>query len=258
MPYSKLAPREYRKLHNVHTNVQKDKADISMRLPKQKPQFSYASGNEPDLPFLRKHNANDVSYSGDSAGEEDFPSPSALLRGEYNIADLFESGNVSYKNTTPTSSLQDDSLESLEDGMRGLDETVIVRPPTPKINSNFANGFFDFEAFEEMHGEPARYSSPLMRESRKRERSLSPVSPGFKHRQIPKEGPKTSPPFRELSSTLELPEVECRKVKKKELGGKSTEKNSQQSTQQRAVPAWVDEFDADLIESLMDVVDFVD
>jgi ATP-dependent DNA helicase HFM1/MER3 len=250
-------------LHNLHTSAQKDRSDTSVRLPKQKPQFSYASGNEPDLPFLRKPNAGDVFDSGDSAGEEDFPSPSALLRRDENIDDPFESGNISYENVTPISSLQDDSFESFQEGMFGLEETATPRPPTPKVNSSFANGIFDFEAFDEKHGEPEMYSSPLMRESRKRERSLSPVSPGFKHRRVAKEEPKTSSPMRDLgqkerSSVPELPELECRRVKKDELREETTQKSGQQSTQQRPVPAWVDEFDANLIESLMGFVDFVD
>lgn len=263
IPYSKLAPREYRKLHNLHTSVQKDKSDASVRLPKQKPQFSYASGNESDFPFLRKPDADDVFDSGDSAGEEDFPSPSALLTRDDNIDDPFESGNISYENATPISSLQDDSLKFFQDGMLCLDETVMLRPPTPKVNSSFANGVFDFETFGEMHGEPEMCLSSMMRESRKRERSLSPVSPGLKHRRVAKEETKTSPQMRELgqkegSSAPELPEVDCRSVMKQGLGEETTQQSGQQSTQQRPVPAWVDEFDSNLIESLKDFVDFVD
>jgi ATP-dependent DNA helicase HFM1/MER3 len=255
MPYSKVAPREYRKLHNLHASVQRDKSELSVRLPKQKPQFSYASGHEPDLPFLRKSEvANDDDIFDPGQSDEEFPSPSALaayLKGDSD--DPFESGNIAYEEATSTG--QDDSLQSLEAGMLGLEEPVIRRLPTPKVNSSFVNGVFDFDAFDEKYGEPERFSSPLMRDSRKRERSQSPVLPEAKLRRVANQEPEASPLIRtsdnqESSATSEIPKVESRRVVKQQL--------AQQATQQRSVPAWVDEFDAELIESLIGIVDFVE
>jgi ATP-dependent DNA helicase HFM1/MER3 len=264
IPYSKLAPREYRKLHNLHTSVQKNKSESAVRLSKQKPQFSYASGKEPDLSFLRKSKAveeDDIFRSRESEGEE-FPSPSALaafLKGD--SGDPFQRGNVTYETATPTSTGIEDSLESLEAGMLGLEEPMMRRPSTPKFSSSFANGVFDFDAFDEKNDEPEVFSSQ-MQDSRKRERSRSPVLPKTKHRRVTNEDPETIPPIRtsehqESSATSNIPEVESRRDPE-EYPQKNTTHNDQQGVQQRSVPAWVDEFDADLIESLMGIVDFVE
>lgn len=276
-PYSKLAPREYRKLHSLHASVQK--ADTSFRLPKQKPQFSYASENQPDLPFLRKakvKDADDIFGFEESDEEEDFPSlsaianPSALakhLKGDSD--DPFESGNVKYEEAFQPPADLDGSLESLEVGMVGMDEPLPLRPPTPKINSSFANGVFDFEAFEENYGEPEMYSSPLISTSRKRELSPSPALPQSKYRRVSQDG-ETSSAIRntieqqiaasvkyESSTPSEIPIVESRRIKIQDLI-EDPQPKVEQNNQQRSVPSWVNEFDADLIESLMGSVDFID
>lgn len=261
VPYSKIAPREYHKLHNLYASVQKDNSGSLVRLPKQKPQFVYASGYQPDLSFLRKtdpENDDEILCSGESDGEEVFPSPSALaayLKGDSD--DPFESGYIH------TSSIQDPSLESLEAGMLGLDEPMPFGPPTPRANSSFANGVFDFDAFNEKYAEPEVYSSPLMRDSRKRDRSRSPALPETKHRRFSQEEPETSPKTRssgqqEISAPSDISIVESRRIKIQDLIEENSQQNAQRSTQQHSVPAWVDDFDTDLIESLRGIVDFVE
>lgn len=261
MPYSKLAPRQYRKLHNLHTSVQKNKLEPSVRLPKEKPQFLYASGKELDLSFLGKSQAigEDDVLGAEESDEEEFPSPSALaafLKGDSDGP--FDTGNV-YEEATPSFAEPDDSLEHLETRMRGLPEPAMRQSPTPKVNSSFANGVFDFDAFDKQYGEPEVFSSPLIRQSRKRERSRSPALPETKHRRVEVEEPETSPPIRtsdyqESPATSENPEVESRKVPKKQPVEQSTQPNDQQPP----VPTWVNEFDAELIEGLMGIVDFVE
>src|SRR6187402_2493425 len=58
-PYENSAPREYRKLHKLHTSVQQDKV---VRRTKQDPQFSYASGEQPVLSFLNNNEPADNTF----------------------------------------------------------------------------------------------------------------------------------------------------------------------------------------------------
>lgn len=50
--YEDIGPRDYRKLHALHTKVQNNnRFDL---LPKTRPQFPYTAGEKPDLPSLRR------------------------------------------------------------------------------------------------------------------------------------------------------------------------------------------------------------
>jgi ATP-dependent DNA helicase HFM1/MER3 len=244
VPYSDLAPRDYRKLHNLHTKVQADKI---VRLPKQKPQFSYASGEQPDLSFLHKSKAHDDVFGSDS-GPEDFPSPSRIM-GDCSREPHTMLANVgSHVNADPFSSMQDDSLESIEAAMIGLDDSVILRrPSTPKVDSSFANQVFDFDAYNGKTDEQDIYSSPLMRETYKRARSPTPEVSAIKHRRVRKEDImkevlpiKHQTPGAQASFLLQdIP-------------------TTQETHKQSSVPLWVDDMDPDLIESLKGFVDFID
>jgi ATP-dependent DNA helicase HFM1/MER3 len=248
VPNSDLASRDYRKSHSLHTSIGKDKA---VHLPKQKPQFLYGSGHEADLPFLQKtENNKDPFDSGDSAGEDEFPSPYALLKGDDDIPDPFESGSICYQKATTTSSSPEDSLGSLEAAMIGFEDSVMLRAPTPKVNSSFANGVFDFEAFPDHHEEQEMFSSPVMRESLRKNRSPSPLTITTMNKDHPPNLLTRKSPKREPSESPEQPEVKHRRVLKTEP--------AQQTSQELSVPAWVDEFDSDIIEGLKGFVDFVD
>ena len=164
-PYPKLAPRDYRKLHNLHTSVQSDK---SVRLPKQKPGFSYASGQEPHLPFLHKYENFAVEFDSEDSGDDDFPPPSALTgiqSDRLQSQDQFESSNLQIEDPT-AASFPDNSQASLEAGMLELTEPAMVGPASSQVDSSFANGVFDFDAFATSSETPKKQtSSPPRRES---------------------------------------------------------------------------------------------
>ena len=243
--YSDVAPRDYRKLHSLHTSVQTDKA---VRLPKQKPHFSYGSGWDPDLPFLHQgKNSNDPFDSDDSVGEQEFPSPSALVKEDDDTLDPFECGIISYQKDIATSSSHE-SMGSLEEAMVGFEDSVMLRAQNPRVNSSFANKVFDFEAFPDQREEGELFSSPLMTATRKLNRPSSPTP-------SPRKDDSLSPRARNalkrrLSDSPENPEVKHHRITNVEP--------TQQISQQPSVPAWVDEFDSDIIEGLKGFVDFVD
>jgi ATP-dependent DNA helicase HFM1/MER3 len=170
--------------------------------------------------------------------EEDFPSPSklnAIRSARKPSPDPFEYFTLENEEAAPSSFL-DASLSSLEASMLELADTAIIDAPSPMVDSSFANGVFDFDAFNDgseiltrveisssaekvLKNEPS--STPAMKDSLKRGRSATP----------------------------ELAEVKHRRVTKDELVSQPT---------QAAVPDWVNEFDSDLINELKGHVDFVD
>jgi ATP-dependent DNA helicase HFM1/MER3 len=234
-PYAKLAPRDYRKLHNLHTSVQSDK---SVRLPKQKPGFSYASGQEPLLPFLRSHeNFADTFDSADSEDDE-FPSPSALAgmpSDRPRSPDPFEPFNFRAENAI-ASSFPENSQASLEAGMLKLAEPAMVDQAGSQVDSSFADGVFDFDAFANSVETPKKSISPSpKKEAPKNEPASAPIV---------KESLK-----RERSATPEVQQAKHRRVTKDELFSQPT---------QPVVPDWVNDFDSDLINELKGFVDFVD
>jgi len=248
IPYSELAPRNHRKLYNLHTSIQEDKA---VRLPKQKPQFSYASGKQPDLPFL--HNSKSINDilgdPEDSDDIEEFPLPSELMgikeaRSIVN-QDLhgFESGGIEYHedpiaiyNEVPQLTSQDDDLGDLEAGMLDLPDPITHQALTPKVASSLVNEVFDFKAYNNHHENlenptnpvetkiPAKdtTTSPTSKESLKRKRSFSPDLPDVKHARVTKIEPPSQP------------------------------------SQNPNLPSWAGEIDSEILNGLLGFVDFVD
>ncbi|KAK6611280.1 Sec63 Brl domain-containing protein [Botrytis cinerea] len=183
--YPDVAPRDYRKLHNLHTSIQKD---TSVRLPKGQPRFSYASGKMPNFSFMyndgSKNDEKDEPEHFDS-DEYEFPSPSALLSSEKQASKGVSisatqlpppamSVDISRQDGNEQQAHSDDPFEdsfgSLEAAMIGLDDSINLRtgpaapnaPATPKLNTSFANNVFDFAAFNSEEVNEQQFSSPLM------------------------------------------------------------------------------------------------
>ncbi|CAD6443757.1 87d6ab7e-c330-4c59-9a62-b32f5dcff704 [Sclerotinia trifoliorum] len=179
--YPDVAPKDYQKLHKLHTSIQKD---ISVRLPKNLPKFSYASGAMSNLSFMskgastfEKKNESDLFDS----DEYEFPSPSTLLKGDMHMDKSISipatqlpppaMGVSRYERKDQQDSsedLFDDSTDSLEAAMIGLDDSMNLRPATPKLNTSFANNVFDFAAFDSEEAYAQQFSSPLMNQVQKR------------------------------------------------------------------------------------------
>jgi ATP-dependent DNA helicase HFM1/MER3 len=244
MPHS-IASREYR---NLHTSDQK--SDGSVRLPKQKPQFAYISGSSPDLPFLRRSKLNDDDVVGSEESEdEDLPS------------DPLGTSKVGREEPASISTFSEHALSDSEAALLGLEELLPTTSPNPKFNSRFANGIVDLNTFDEEHCNSDAYSSPLMGASRKRERSHSPtLLEGKRHRvsmETEDSRPMRSSNQTEIPATLSTPVAQNRVVQMQDWID-NPQPNSEQTAKQRSVPAWVDEFDAEFIDSFMGIVDFVE
>jgi ATP-dependent DNA helicase HFM1/MER3 len=241
VPYPSLGPRDYRKLHSPHTSVQKDKEEKSIRLPKQKPTFSYTTDELPDLPFLRKSEKNDDSIS-DFDLDEDFPSPSELVRrSEDDLvpeSDALETGVAIYQQALPSSSDHGDCLDGV--GVIRLAKLVALKSSTPKPDLTFDNSVFDFAAFHDPSENEDRLINPLMSELLSGEgASSSPLT---------RQDPVATK--RERSPSPEITDIKHRRVTKTD--------SPQPVPRLSSVPAWVNEFDSELIDGLKDFVDFVD
>ncbi|CAG8956625.1 hypothetical protein HYFRA_00011936 [Hymenoscyphus fraxineus] len=293
-PYSQLAPRDYQKLHKLHTSIQEDRP---LRMMQQTPAFEYGSGKSPKLPFAP---TDDNTFDSDELDELEFPSPSKLvknvnrglhgtslttqsrtsakavpddngldeiefpssseplkksvalssqrdfdsnlelpspatLREQYGNKHHFEEPYTPNRRSASDIHTNDDSLKSLEAGMLELSDPMIsaLESTSPKLTSSFANGVFDFDSFpEEDHGKKSTpcYSAhqiinaeptvllPDAKASLKRERSPAPETTEVKHRRIVKDQAPAMP----------------------------------------SLPAWVSEFDAELINALKGYVEFVE
>lgn len=272
--YSDLAPRDYRKLHNLHGSVQVDKA---LRLVTQKPQYQYGSGNPPQLPFAPSGSNKEDFFGEMELEDEDFPSPSALIPGykntnmtltvPYDIEKDSSPGDMGYPSHSrgsikgdarglpgsafsfpdqlPGSSFGEDSLDSLETGMLQLEDLMAKPIPvetSPKRNASFIDGQFDFEAFNNgidsqgSHLSLSAYQPAGLR------------SPASKHtRQMMK---------RARSSTPEEDVVKCRRVSKNNRAPQILQQAPEPP--QPVYPEWLNEFDQDLINGFKDVVEFID
>lgn len=247
--YADVGPRDYRKLHALHTSVQQDK---SVRLPERNLQASQPITGS----YFQKPDEENDGFGDGGIDDDDFPSPSKLLGMTEEVEssdaldvaepieefkDVYESLRVPDKGKEPASSnYGDDSLDGLDADLPDLAFSPPLKQITPRGVSSFdstkANDMFDFEAFEHTSSstsksaiwagmEMAVSGSSSSHNSRKRERSSSPSLAPSKRRQDSRqedEEPKATAP---LNSDM---------------------------------PSWVREFDPDLINYLRDSVQFVD
>ncbi len=244
--YSDLASHTYKKLDSLHTSIQKDKP---MNLPKQKPQFSYSSSLQPALSFLdRKEEKEDLFITGSSDESIDLPSPSAFVsRDEIDDFDSvlgeqydpFSEHTLTYQNE-PTSSHQnqDDSLMDHKASMRDFGEPIMLSPPSPQVTMSFANELFNFDAFANNSKDFDSQPDSLPKQPFEAMKMDEPAAPAQNERK------------HELSAGQESPEAKHRRI----LNGTAIG----QTLQVPSMPAWVKEFDSEIIESLMEFVDFVD
>ncbi|QSZ37064.1 hypothetical protein DSL72_009156 [Monilinia vaccinii-corymbosi] len=176
--YADVAPRDYRKLHNLHASIQKDS---SVRLPKNPPTFSYASGDVPHLSCLdtgTSKNQHEEESDHFDSDEYEFPSPSALLSSDKPLAKNGPPSRppavgVGRREGNERANLSDDPFEdscsSFEAAMIGLDDSLNLRAASPKVNTSFANKVFDFAAFDSEEVRDQQFSSPLMSEMRRKD-----------------------------------------------------------------------------------------
>lgn len=233
-----IAPCKPRHPNHLHKNGQMDKKpDKNIRTPKKNHQFSFASGKSHDLASMKGSGLKkeDVPQDLDpfrslmSDGEHNLPSPSAFFDNGNEMnghRDLIASSPKAFIQDAPATepSYLDDSIDT-------------DAASSPRPTSNFATGIFDFASFEDGNKGDDRkahlLSPPNTRESLKRRKSSS--------------------------SPSNSPKVKAPRVTQDELTAQSIpKKNTIVDEQSKPVPAWVNELDADLVESLMGIVDFMD
>lgn len=240
VPYSSLGPRDYRKLHSLHTSVQSDKEEKIIRLPKQKPTFSYTTDKLPDLPFL-KSKKNDDSIS-DFDMDKEFPSPSTLARRNEDVlmleSEFSERGVPTYQQGPTSSSDHGDCLVGV--GMGGLAKSIAPKSSTPETEISFSDGVFDFAAYHDPNENEDRLINPLMSELLQGEGMSS----------SPSRGQDLKATQRGQSRSPDIADLQHRRVTKADL--------PQPALRSSSVPDWVHDFDSELIDGLKDFVDFVD
>lgn len=242
-----FAPREFRKLHKLHTGIQEDKPlrvfSQSPRLPNTNAQkTSNLINSKPkvvDDPFDDEFdNFDDI---------EDLPPLSHMLetrKAPGNTAPLTPSNHAA------ESSIQEDSMESIEAAMLGLPDPTLPRhrslTPIPRVNSSFANGVFDFEGYE---GKPDDdgYSSPPMRDTtRKRVRSPTLAK-----------GVPSPVKFRRMNSD-EFEDVFGDEAQEEMMSPIEKVVQSQEKKPEQQQPGWFGDLGMDMLEGFKDLIDFTD
>lgn len=238
-----LTARDYRKLNSLHSKVQPEKFS---RISRQKP-----------LSLLTKLPAHDDIFDSDS-GPEEFPPLSGLMGDGRDVSDPVQATMSAHKEEpAPYPSMyDDDSMDSLEAAMIGLEDsamlkiTPVPRNPTPEFDSNFRNAIFDFSAFDNNTSTKDVYSSPLMHEvygtyKYKQARSPALEPPTLKYRRV-----------KNVGTVKTLPEID-RESRPHQMDGQEVS-STVNTPQQPSLPNWVSDMDPELFEDLKDFVDFVD
>ncbi|EHL00397.1 hypothetical protein M7I_3680 [Glarea lozoyensis 74030] len=177
-----------------------------------------------------------------SAGISDISQSGAYYEDD---VELPEKPVVSFLDQHPDSSFGNDSLGSLEAGMLELYDPMTrlaAVAASPKLNSSFVDGVFDFEAFNNGTG------------SQESRLSLSAYQPAGLY--PPAEKYTKEATKRARSPTPDGEAVKCRRVTKDVDTTRITE--AAQEEFKPVYPEWLNEFDADLINGFKDFVDFVD
>lgn len=237
VPYEKVAPTEYQKLHNLHMKTQ---GNPSVRLlAKTKPQFSYSNGGNPELPFLQTDRDRQGSFDPvASPGPDDFKEdsePSGSLHHDMGIFDeAFFGGTLGFDDDPSPSSFQADYMTNYEAGMIDFQSpSAPVFPATSYMaEGSFSTGGFDFAAYE-MDGS-YHTQSKLEAQTNTKEEPSSSLGPYNQTK-------------RSLSEDEMEPEAKHRRLN-----------NAEKATRLSQLPEWTSEIDQDIIDLLKDSVDFVD
>ncbi|KFY73080.1 hypothetical protein V499_06836 [Pseudogymnoascus sp. VKM F-103] len=146
--YEKFAPRDYRKLHALHSNV--SNSEPVQMLRNKKPLAQYGNGTRPYDAFLEKSGPKE-NTDGDGLSGDDLPSPPWLLeQGDASaddtypgyVADLADSG-------TPFGDFGDDIPDSLVYEAEQLPggEQIPEAEPMLEATSSFVDAVLDYDKY---------------------------------------------------------------------------------------------------------------
>jgi hypothetical protein len=203
-----------RKANNTISTM---KQPESVRISNTKPIFSYATGSKPDLSHIHSS-----SQQGNYGSDEDFPSPSALLGIEHDFD--YDDEEDFRQEDFHEGDFPLPSISSNDNGQTGIER---MREDTPQVTTSFANGTFDFDAYEDEDSPPTLSPS---RSSKKRSKPSDPAEMSPKKPRVERDG-EQMPVVREEEVMVEEPMVEFNDVI-----GKTKE----------PVPEWAYELDEDI------------
>ncbi|KFY60026.1 hypothetical protein V497_03915 [Pseudogymnoascus sp. VKM F-4516 (FW-969)] len=249
VPYEAVAPRDYRKLHALHSNVSNSEPVQTLR--NSKPLAQYGNGTNPYDAFLEKSDPK-VDVEGDDLSGDDLPSPSWLVEQsdvsavhEYPgyVADLADAGS-------PFGDFEDDTPDSLFYEAEQMSEAE--KPPEaeemheveqmPEATSSFVDAVVDYDGYTA---------------SRDFERLAEPMS--LKRGptdmlQLPEKRVRVDDELQDERSHLASSETNA----ETEVYDRTEEETEEQLSPRKEVtrPEWLGEFDADLVAMFEGAVDF--
>jgi len=228
IPYEEVAPREYRKLHTLHSQLSKGERVQTLR--NAKPMASYSSGVQPYQSFLQKENPQGANTDDEESSiSDDLPSPSKVMDWGDDVDGYAYPGFMA--------DLQEDDSSYLAYGEPVTDDYYNEVEQKPEVlTSSFVNAVVDHDTYLEQ--ETLSYV-----EQRGTKREISDVATS----------PLQLPEKRRLIGDGQ--EEKSHIDKRMAITGSMDAMSSKQGT---ARPEWWDEFDPEFVAMFEGIVDFVE
>lgn len=260
--YAKVAPRAYRSLHQLHEKVNKDGRTPTMS--NIKPSFSFKEGEQPTLSFLGQTGSSsqrnqEPSSDYDSGFLDDFPSPSALLSTSRKETDDLNLQAVDHDNTGKDLGIFRYEHDKLGDDGSDVDPAIFADTEYEEAMESLGPGGY-VEASHCFPGSPPKRTGDRTAHDKLFMSTDSPVKPSSlnKKRKTP-EGPDAGPEEEHVVHKEKKQKVDNASDAGPlgPLSGKGNQDSTPAPTIKAGYPAWVYEFDPELIAEWEPYAEFV-
>jgi ATP-dependent DNA helicase HFM1/MER3 len=228
LPYEEVAPRQYRKLHTLHSQVSKSEPVQTLR--NAKPTASYSNGVHPYESFLQKENLQRVNTDDEESSiSDDLPSPSKVIDWGHDADSYAYPGFMA--------DLQEDDSSYLAYGKPVTDDYYDeVEQKSEVLASSFVNAVVDHDTYLEQ--ETLSYDEQRRAKREFSDVATSPLQPPEKRRLIG-DGQK------------EKSNIDTRMAITDSVDAVSPKQGTTR-------PEWWDEFDPQFVAMFEGIVDFVE
>ncbi|KAI4220190.1 MAG: hypothetical protein L6R36_007797 [Xanthoria steineri] len=260
--YAKVAPRAYRSLHQLHEKVNKDGRTPTMS--NIKPSFSFKEGEQPTLSFLGQTGSSsqrnqEPSSDYDSGFLDDFPSPSALLSTSRKETDDLNLQAVDHDDTGKDLGIFRYEHDKLGDDGSDVDPAIFADTEYEEAMESLGPGGY-VEASHCFPGSPPKRTGDRTAHDKLFMSTDSPVKPSSlnKKRKTP-EGPDAGPEEEHVVHKEKKQKVDNASDAGPlgPLSGKGNQDSTPAPTIKAGYPAWVYEFDPELIAEWEPYAEFV-
>lgn len=244
IPYEAVAPRDFRKLHALHSNV--SNSEPAQTLRNNKPLAQYGDGTKPFDAFLGKSGPQ-ADTDGDYLTGDDLPSPSWLLkRGDASADDVYPGYVADLADVgSPFGDFGDDIPDNLFYEAEKIPggEQIPDEEPMREATSSFVNALVDYDKYTES----SNRASSTEQMSLKRGGASDLL-------QLPEKRARVDDRFQDEQTHF----ASCGSNVETEVHDRAGEETEDQLSLSKEVlrPEWLEEFDMDFVAMFEGSVDF--